>query len=81
MTTRTVQSGEIPQDIRILSDKVLVATDIHEISVPADDNGETVTMYEFKCTEYGKDEYIGLLNEQLTDTQLALTELYEEMTL
>ena len=79
MVTRTVQSGEIPQDIRILSDKVLVATDIHEISVPTDDNNEIVTMYEYTQMEYGKDEYIALLNEQLTDTQLALTELYEEM--
>lgn len=79
MVTRTVQSGEIPQDISILSDKVLVSTNIREISVPTDDNGKMTTAYEFTQTEYGKDEYIGLLNEQLTDTQLALTELYEEM--
>lgn len=64
MVTRTVQSREIPQDISILSDRVLVSTNIREISVPTDDNGEMTTAYEFTQAEYGKDEYIAYFSER-----------------
>ena len=85
MISRIVHSGERPQEIRILSDKVLVTSDIREIAVPnIGGNGEETTMYEYQQTEYGKDEYIGTLQERLTaaesqttDIELALTELYE----
>ena len=63
MTTRTVQSGSYPQAVRILSDKVLMATDIHTVSQPVDDN-ETVTMYEYTQTEFSKDEYFTYLAEK-----------------
>lgn len=78
MITRIVQSGETPREIRILSDKVLVASEIHEVTAD-----ETV-MYEYTQTEYGKDEYIGYMQSRLsqaesqtTDIELALVELYE----
>ena len=78
MQIRTVQSGAMPKDIRILSDKVLIASDIKTLQIPnIGGNGEETEMYEYTQTEYTKDEYIGLLNEQVTDTELALTELYE----
>lgn len=63
MTTRTVQSGSYPQAVRILSDKVLTATDIHTVSQPADNN-ETATMYEYTQTEFSKDEYYMWLAEK-----------------
>jgi hypothetical protein len=75
MITRIVQSGETPQEVRILSDKVLVASDVHEVTVD-----ETI-MYEYTQTEYSKNEYIGYIAEQAesqtTDIELALVELYE----
>ena len=78
MQKRTVQSGGMPLNIQILSDKVLVNTDIKVINIPnIGGNGEETDMYEYTQTEYTKDEYIALLNEQVTDTELALTELYE----
>ena len=78
MITRTVQSGTMPQEIRILSDKVLVASDVHEVTV------DEATMYEYTQTEYTKDEYIlymqnrqNRLAQTTTDIELALVELYE----
>lgn len=78
MITRIAQSGEAPQEVRILSDKVLVASDAHEVTVD-----ETV-IFEYTQTEYGKDEYIGYMQNRLlqtesqtTDIELALVELYE----
>ena len=78
MVTRIVQSSETPQEVRILVDKVLVASEVHEVIVD-----ETV-MYEYTQTEYSKDEYIGYMQNRLsqtesqtTDIELALVELYE----
>jgi hypothetical protein len=68
----------MPQKVRILSDKVLVASDVHEVTVD-----ETI-MYEYTQTEYSKNEYIGYMQNRLsqtesqaTDIELALVELYE----
>lgn len=38
---------------------------------------EEPSTYEYREIQYSKDEYIALLSEQLTNTQLALVELYE----
>jgi len=38
---------------------------------------ETFSGWEFNMVQYTKDEYISLLDNQLTDTQLALVEVYE----
>jgi len=38
---------------------------------------ETFSGWEFNMVQYTKDEYISLLDKQLTDTQLALVEVYE----
>lgn len=78
MITRIVQSGETPQEVRILVDKVLVASEVHKVTV------DEMTMYEYTQTEYSKDEYIGYMQDRLsqtesqtTDIELALVELYE----
>ena len=60
---KTVQSNSRPQEIRILSDKVLTATNVHEVTA-ADMDGNT-TMYEYTQTEYSKDEYIGYMQNRL----------------
>lgn len=38
---------------------------------------EVFSGYEFNMVQYTKDEYIHMLDTQLTDTQLALVEVYE----
>ena len=48
------------------------------------ESDDEVTMYEFTLTEYDKDEYIRIqaeknasLEEQMTQTQVALCDVYE----
>lgn len=63
---------------------VWVNTDIQEVEV--DHDGDVHTEYEFNQVQYSKDEYIKMIDEknasletQLTDTQVALCEVYELM--
>lgn len=71
-----------PPEVEVLETKVFVASDIQEIEEVVEE--EKVISYEFNLTEYEKDEYIELmqaqsneLKESLTDTQMALVEVYE----
>ena len=77
-----VQSTIKPNEIEIDEYSVWVNEDIIEITV-TDENGEH-TEYEFNQTQYSKDEYIKLMSEQnkaleneLTDTQIALCDIFE----
>ena len=79
-----VRSTIRPDEKVIDEYSVWVNTDIKEIEVQSED--ESHTEYEYNQVRYTKDEYIKLLDErnsalesQLTDTQLALCELYEGM--
>ena len=70
----TAKSSIKPEEIVIDEYSVWVADNIHE------DDGEWV----YTLTQYEKDEYIKLMDEksaaldaQLTDTQLALCDVYE----
>ena len=61
---------------------VWLSANIKEITI-SDDDGER-TEFEYHLIRYSKDEYIKLidnkniaLEEQLTDTQIALCEVYE----
>lgn len=74
-----------PDKIEIDEYSVWVNSDTKEIEVQSED--ESHTEYEFNQVRYTKDEYIKLIDErnttlesQLTDTQLALCEIYEGMT-
>lgn len=51
---------------------VYINTNIIESQV-----GDETTMYEYEQQRYSKDEYMLYLNEQLTNAQLALVEMYE----
>lgn len=69
-----------PQEVKIDDYSVWVNTDITE----TDEEG--IVMYAFLQKQYTKDEYIkflgeenGSLSAELTNTQLALCELYEGM--
>ncbi|MGN1201823.1 MAG: hypothetical protein ACI4RF_00895 [Eubacterium sp.] len=80
----TVRSTVKPEKIEIDEYSVWVNTNINEIKVQTEN--ESHTEYEYNQVRYTKDEYIKLLDErnstleaQITDTQLALCELYEGM--
>ena len=77
-----VRSTVIPEEKLIDEYSVWIGTDIEEVTV-TDENGEH-SEYEYGLVRYTKDEYIKLmddksaaLEEQLTDTQLALCDVYE----
>lgn len=81
----TQRSTVKPEDVEITESKVFSYENITEIKVknPESDDDE-VKMYEFTLTEYDKDEYIRIqaeknasLEEQMTQTQVALCDVYE----
>lgn len=79
-----VRSTIKPNKVEIDEYSVWVNTNIKEIEVQSED--ESHTEYEFNQVRYTKDEYIKMIDErnstlesQLTDTQLALCEIYEGM--
>lgn len=79
-----VQGSEAQaKDIVISADTVYVHSNIKKIEKKDDKDAD---LYEYHEIQYGKDEYIKLLanankdlENQLTNTQLALTEIYESM--
>lgn len=79
---KNVRSTVKPPEKEIDEYSVWINTDIHEVKV--DDEFGKRTEYEFNQIRYTKDEYIRLvdernadLEERLTDTQLALCDVYE----
>ena len=81
----TVKSTIKPDKIEIDEYSVWVNSNIKEIEEQSED--ESYTEYEFNQVRYTKDEYIKLIDKrnstlesQLTDTQLALCEIYEGIT-
>lgn len=71
-----------PQAVDIKDTKVFVATNIEQVTVTTDEGD--VQEYQFNLVEYDKDEYIRMMSEknddleqQVTDTQLALCDVYE----
>ena len=82
MVNTIVRSSMKPKNIEILKNKVFVSSNITEVEKNFDD--ETYTEYEYELIEYSKDEYIKLmaqknieLENNVTETQLALCEIYE----
>lgn len=71
-----------PLNVEILQTKVFVASNI--IPVEETIGEETFNGYEFDLVEYDKDEYIEMLDERnknleenITQTQIALCDVYE----
>lgn len=80
----TQRSTVKPEDVEITESKVFSYEDITEIKVKNPESDGEVTMYEFTLTEYDKNEYIRIqaeknasLEEQMTQTQVALCDVYE----
>lgn len=75
-----------PQKLELTETKVFVSSDIVPVDELETEEQSEFTGYEFTLTEYEKDEYIRLqteknesLEQQVTDTQIALCEVYELM--
>lgn len=82
----TQRSTVKPEDVEITESKVFTYENITEIKMKNPESDDEVTMYEFTLTEYDKDEYIRIqaeknasLEEQMTQAQEAMCEIYEMM--
>lgn len=82
----TQRSTVKPLELELTETKVFVASNISPVDEPGTEEQPGFTGYEFDLVEYGKDEYIKLidgknkvLETQMTDTQIALCEVYEMM--
>lgn len=82
----TQRSTVEPLELELTETKVFVASNITPVNEPDTGDQPGFTGYEFGLVEYDKDEYIKLqaennaaLEQQMTDTQLALCEVYELM--
>lgn len=80
----TQRSTMKSEDVEVTESKVFSYENITEIKVKNPESDDEVTMYEFTLTEYDKDEYIRIqaeknasLEEQMTQTQVALCDVYE----
>ena len=78
------QSTVEPQELELTETKVFVASNIIPVNESGTEEQPGFTGYEFDLVEYDKDEYIKLqaekndaLEVQLTQTQIAMCEVYE----
>lgn len=72
-----IRSTVRPEPLELDEYSAYVNTDITEVTVELDE--ETHTEFEFNQVCYTKDELITQQAQQITDTQLALCEIYEGM--
>lgn len=79
-----VQSTERPSDVDIRETKVFVASDIKGVHEKKTDEQPGFDGYSYNLKEYDKDEYIksiqaknAELEDETTQVQVALTEVYE----
>lgn len=82
----TQRSTVEPLELELTETKVFVASNISPVDEPGTEDQPGFTGYEFDLVEYDKDEYIKIqaeknatLEQQVTDTQIALCEVYELM--
>ena len=73
-----------PEEKVIDEFSVWIASDIKAVSEAGTDDQEGFTGFEFDLVQYDKDEYIKMiadknasLEQQMTDTQIALCDVYE----
>jgi len=68
---------ERPEAVEITELKVFTATNIQAVDVEREDGEGTRREYHFDLTEYEKDEYLKLLQEQIQENQDALVEIVD----
>lgn len=66
------------QELIIGADTVYIHTDIKKLN-QKDEQGNDMNLYQYHEVQYSKDEYIKLLTSQVTETQEAITDIYETM--
>ena len=75
-----VRSTIKPDVVIVDEHNVWVNSNIKEVEENVGEENEFIG-FEYNMVQYTKDEYIKVLNTQLTDTQLALIEIYEGLVI
>lgn len=75
-----------PDELELTESKVFVSSNITEVNESGTDEQPGFTGYEFDLIEYDKDEYIKIqaeknatLEDEITQAQVAMCEIYEMM--
>ena len=78
MTDYGVVTGSEAQAQKLIIgvDTVYIHTDIKKLD-QKDEQGNDMNLYQYHEVQYSKDEYIKLLNSQVTETQEAIADIYE----
>lgn len=70
----TVTSSKQPETLEIDKYSVWVASDIRQIEIPSgtEESSEPDIGWEYKLVQYDKDEYITMMNDNISSTQEAV---------
>lgn len=71
----TQYSASKPKNIEVTADAVFLVINIRPYEKEVEERN--ISGYAYECIQYTKDEYIAKLHQDIVDTQLAITELYE----
>ena len=69
-----VQSTVRPDNIKILGNKVLIASNIVEIE-KVEDNGDIQVIFEYDEVVYAKDEYIKMISIKNSETEEVVSQI------
>lgn len=73
------RSAVEPQPKVVDDYSVWISDNVHTVTV-TDEEGNEREEFEYDLTQYGKDEYIRLMDDRTDDAEMAIVELYESIS-
>lgn len=78
-TFPNTRSAVEPQPKVVDDYSVWISDNVHTVIV-TDEEGNEREEFEYNLTQYGKDEYIRLMDDRTDDVEMAIVELYESIS-
>lgn len=78
-TFPNTRSAVEPQPKVVDDYSVWISDNVHTVTV-TDEEGNEREEFEYDLTQYGKDEYIRLMDDRTDDAEMAIAELYESIS-
>lgn len=78
-TFPNTRSAVEPQPKVVDDYSVWISDNVHTVTV-TDEEGNEREEFEYDLTQYGKDEYIRLMDDRTDDVEMAIVELYESIS-
>lgn len=78
-TFPNTRSAVEPQPKVVDDYSVWISDNVHTVTV-TDEEGNEREEFEYDLTQYGKDEYIRLMDDRTDDAEMAIVELYESIS-